>query len=52
LVFRFGRYGYRKVTALLRVMGWSVNHKRVDMNGVGRLVTARFLARISELTPV
>lgn len=26
----YGRYGYRKVTALLRGEGWWVNHKRVE----------------------
>ena len=26
----FGRYGYRRVTALLRGEGWVVNHKRVE----------------------
>lgn len=26
----YGRYGYRRVTALLRDDGWSVNHKRVE----------------------
>jgi len=26
----FGRYGYRPVTALLRLDGWWVNHKRVE----------------------
>jgi putative transposase len=26
----YGRYGYRRVTALLRYEGWAVNHKRVD----------------------
>lgn len=29
LASRFGRYGYRRVTALLREEGWLVNHKRV-----------------------
>lgn len=27
---RFGRYGYRRITALLRGAGWQVNHKRVE----------------------
>ena len=27
---RYGRYGYRRVTALLRKDGWHVNHKRVE----------------------
>jgi putative transposase len=26
----YGRYGYRRVTALLRAEGWMVNHKRVE----------------------
>ena len=30
LASRFGRYGYRRVTALLRDRGWDVNHKRVE----------------------
>ena len=30
LAIRFGRYGYRRVTALLRDLGWQVNHKRVE----------------------
>jgi len=29
LASRYGRYGYRRVTALLRNEGWIVNHKRV-----------------------
>ena len=27
---RFGRYGYRMVTGMLRTEGWLVNHKRVE----------------------
>ena len=30
LASRFGRYGYRRITALLRQEGWSVKHKRVE----------------------
>ena len=30
LATRFGRYGYRRVTALLHREGWQVNHKRVE----------------------
>jgi len=30
LATRFGRYGYRRITALLRREGWLVNHKRVE----------------------
>ncbi len=30
LARRYGRYGYRPVTALLNQSGWHVNHKRVE----------------------
>jgi putative transposase len=30
LASRYGRYGYRRITALLRNDGWGVNHKRVE----------------------
>jgi transposase InsO family protein len=30
LAREYGRYGYRRVTALLRDEGWLVNHKRVE----------------------
>ena len=30
LATRFGRYGYRRITVLLRHEGWRVNHKRVE----------------------
>lgn len=26
----YGRYGYRKIAALLRIEGWQVNHKKVE----------------------
>ena len=26
----YGRYGYRRITALLQTAGWQVNHKRVE----------------------
>jgi len=29
LASQFGRYGYRRITALLRAQGWHVNAKRV-----------------------
>ncbi len=29
LAKQYGRYGYRRVTALLHAAGWSVNHKRM-----------------------
>jgi transposase InsO family protein len=30
LARQYGRYGYRKITALLREAGWRVNAKRVE----------------------
>ena len=30
LASQYGRYGYRRITALLRGEGWRVNHKRVE----------------------
>ena len=30
LAKRYGRYGYRRITALLRREGWRVNHKRAE----------------------
>ena len=30
LACNYGRYGYRRITALLRVEGWLINHKRVE----------------------
>ena len=30
LAREYGRYGYRKITALLRAAGWLVNAKRVE----------------------
>ena len=30
LATEFGRYGYRRITALLERAGWLVNHKRVE----------------------
>jgi putative transposase len=30
LASQYGRYGYRRITALLRNDGWKVNHKRVE----------------------
>jgi transposase InsO family protein len=30
LASHYGRYGYRRITALLRADGWGVNHKRVE----------------------
>jgi len=30
LATRYGRYGYRRITGLLRWLGWRVNHKRIE----------------------
>jgi transposase InsO family protein len=30
LATQYGRYGYRRITELLRREGWNVNHKRVE----------------------
>ena len=30
LATRFGRYGYKTITGLLRLQGWRVNRKRVQ----------------------
>ena len=30
LASQYGRYGYRRITAMLRNEGWKVNHKRVE----------------------
>ena len=30
LATQYGRYGYKRITALLRIAGWQVNHKRVE----------------------
>lgn len=30
LASKYGRYGYRRITALLKAEGWKVNHKRVE----------------------
>ena len=30
LASRYGRYGYRRITAMLRSEGWTVNAKRVE----------------------
>jgi transposase InsO family protein len=30
LALQYGRYGYRRITALLRARGWRCNHKRVE----------------------
>ena len=30
LASQYGRYGYRRITAMLSLEGWKVNHKRVE----------------------
>ncbi len=30
LARQYGRYGYRRITVLLRIEGWGCNHKRVE----------------------
>ena len=30
LATQYGRYGYRRIEALLRNIGWQINHKRVE----------------------
>jgi putative transposase len=30
LATKYGRYGYKRITSLLKVEGWRVNHKRVE----------------------
>ena len=30
LAARYGRYGYRRITGMLRWLGWRVNHKRIE----------------------
>ncbi len=30
LASQYGRYGYRRITAMLRRKGWKVNHKRIE----------------------
>jgi len=30
LAYMYGRYGYRRIAAMLRLEGWRVNHKRVE----------------------
>lgn len=30
LAVDYGRYGYRRITALLQIEGWKINHKRVE----------------------
>ena len=36
LATRYGRFGYRRITALLRGAGWEVNHSGWSGSGGGR----------------
>ena len=47
-----GRYGYRRVTALLRWEGWNVNHKRIEsiLDGIEEL--KKTTPRTISTTPV
>ena len=36
LAVEYGRYGYRRVTAMLRAAGWAVNVKRVERRDLVR----------------
>ena len=42
LARQYGRYGYRKVAALLRDAGWLINAKRVER--IGGVKGSKFLA--------
>jgi putative transposase len=30
LATQYGRYGYRRITAMLQIKGWKINHKRIE----------------------
>ena len=34
LANQYGRYGYRRIHALLHIEGWRINHKRVEREGL------------------
>ena len=44
LATQYGRYGYRRVTAMLTEEGWRVNHKRVERFMEARRVEGAFKA--------
>ena len=46
LARQYGRYGYRRITALLRIEGWCCNHKRVER--IWRCEGLKVLARQSK----
>ena len=56
LVRQFGRFGYRRITKMLKTAGWTVNHKRVERIwrreglGVSELVIIRL--RKKEVSPL
>ena len=41
LAIQYGRYGYRRITAMLMQEGWKVNHKRVERIWNGKQLTRR-----------
>ena len=41
LATTYGRYGYRRITGLLRGEGWTVHHKRVERSGGARASKCR-----------
>jgi len=45
LATQYGRYGYRRITALLRQEGWQVNHKHVANLEKGRIEGATETAK-------
>jgi putative transposase len=45
LATQYSRYGYRRITALIRAEGWRVNHKRVE-----RILEARRVKGTPEAT--
>lgn len=46
---KYGRYGYKRITALLRQDGWHVNHKRVAESGVRKGLKFHLGSRRSRL---
>lgn len=33
LATQYGKYGYRRITAMLQTLGYDINHKRVERIG-------------------
>ena len=48
LAKQYGWYGYRKVTALLRIEGWRVNHKKVEKYAEAKEASLTKLAELSQ----